>query len=42
MNKIDCAKNEKKSVISCFEVEEDLRHAENNLEWLLKIKPDAD
>jgi len=41
MNKIDCAKNETFSVISCFEVEEDLRHAENTFEWLLKIKPDA-
>ena len=42
MNKIDCAKKKILSVISGSEVEEDLRHAENTLEWLLKIKPDAD
>jgi len=42
MNKIERAKKEILSVIAGSEVEEDLRHAQNTLEWLLKIKPDAD
>jgi hypothetical protein len=42
MNNIDCAKKKILSVISGSEVEEDLRHAKNTLEWLLKIQPDAD
>ena len=42
MNHIDRLKNEIRSIISGSEVPEDPVHAQNTLEWLLKLKPDAD
>lgn len=42
MDSIDCAKQQIRAIISKSSVPEDPRHAENVLEWLLKLKPDAD
>jgi len=42
MNSIGCAKQKIRAIISKSNVPEDLIHAENVLEWLLKLKPDAD
>ena len=42
MNSIDCAKKKIRAIISKSSVPEDPRHADNVLEWLLKLKPDAD
>ena len=40
-NKIECAKRKIRILISRSPVPEDPRHAENTLEWLLRLKPDA-
>ena len=42
MNNIKRLKNRVRSIISGSEVPEDPLHAQNTLEWLLKLKPDAD
>ena len=42
MNSIECTKQEIRAVIGGSKVPEDVRHAENTLDWLLKLKPDAD
>lgn len=42
MNEIDRLKQEIKHIISKSEVPEDPVHAQNTLEWMLKLKPDAD
>ncbi|GAH13051.1 unnamed protein product, partial [marine sediment metagenome] len=42
MDSIECAKRKIRSVISKSGVSEDPVHAENVLEWVLKLKPDAD
>jgi hypothetical protein len=39
---LNCLKDEIRSIISRSKVPEDPVHAENTLEWLLKLKPDAD
>ncbi len=42
MDSIDCAKERIKAIIAGSMVPEDLRHAENTLDWLLKLDPNAD
>ena len=42
MDSINCAKQQIRATISKSSVPEDPRHADNVLEWLLKLKPDAD
>ncbi|HDZ01882.1 MAG TPA: DUF4202 family protein [Nitrospirae bacterium] len=42
VNSTDCAKERIKAVIAGSRVPEDPLHAENTLEWLLKLDPDAD
>ena len=42
MNSIDCAKEKIRGVISGSRVPEDPRHADNTLEWLLHLNPNAD
>lgn len=42
MDSINCAKQQIRVIISKSSVPEDPRHADNVLEWLLKLKPDAD
>ncbi len=42
MNSIDRAKQQIRAIISKSSVPEDPGHADNVLEWLLKLKPDAD
>ncbi|GBE06012.1 hypothetical protein BMS3Abin10_01654 [bacterium BMS3Abin10] len=42
MDSIDCAKERIKAIIASSRVPEDPLHAENTLEWLLKLDPDAD
>ena len=41
-NNINSAKQKIRNIISQSSVPEDPRHAENVLEWLLKLEPDAD
>ena len=41
MDNIDCAKQEIRAVIAGSRVPEDPRHADNTLEWLLHLEPDA-
>ena len=41
MDNIDCAKQEIRAVIAGSRVPEDPRHADNTLEWLLCLEPDA-
>ncbi len=41
MDSIDCAKQKIRAVIAGSRVPEDPRHADNTLEWLLRLKPDA-
>ncbi len=41
MNSIDCAKQKIRAVIAGSQVPEDPRHADNTLEWLLHLEPDA-
>ena len=42
IDSIACAKQQIRAIISKSSVPEDPIHAENVLEWLLKLKPDAD
>ena len=42
MNTLEAAKQEIRAIIAQSSVPEDPIHAENTLQWLLKIKPDAD
>ncbi len=42
MASIDCAKQNIRAIISGSSVPEDPIHAENTLEWLLKLDPAAD
>ncbi len=42
MDSIDCAKQNIRTIISDSSVPEDPIHAENTLEWLLKLDPEAD
>ena len=42
MDSITCAKQKIRAIISKSRVPEDPIHAENVLEWILKLKPDAD
>ena len=42
MNSINCTKHRIRAIIARSRVSEDPRHAENTLEWLLRLKPDAD
>ena len=41
MDNIDCAKQKIRAVIAGSRVPEDPRHADNTLEWLLCLEPDA-
>ena len=41
MHNIDCAKQKIRAVIAGSRVPEDPRHADNTLEWLLCLEPDA-
>ncbi len=41
MDNIDCAKQKIRAVIAGSRVPEDSRHADNTLEWLLCLEPDA-
>ena len=42
MNNVDCAKQKIRAVIAGSLVPEDPRHADNTLEWLLRLEPDAE
>ena len=42
MDSINCAKQQIRAIISKSSVPEDPMHADNVLEWLLKLKPEAD
>ena len=42
MNSIECAKQKIRAMIAGSKVPEDPRHAENTLEWLLTLNPEAD
>jgi len=42
MNSIECTKQKIRAVIAGSKVPEDPLHAENTLDWLLRLKPDAD
>ncbi len=42
MDKIDCAKQKIRAVIAGSRVPEDPGHADNTLEWLLRLEPKAD
>ena len=42
MDNIDCVKKEIEEIIKKSPVPEDPMHSKNTLEWLLKLKPDAD
>ena len=42
MNSIDCVKKNIEGIIEKSLIPEDPIHAKNTLEWLLKLKPDAD
>ncbi len=41
MRNVDCAKQKIRAVIAGSRVSEDPRHADNTLEWLLRLEPDA-
>jgi hypothetical protein len=41
MNSIECAKRRIRAIIAGSQVPEDPRHAENTLEWLLRLDPKA-
>ena len=41
-NSIECVKQRTRAVVAGSSVPEDARHAENTLDWLLRLKPDAD
>ncbi len=42
MNSIECAKQKIRTIIASSKVPEDLPHAENTLEWLFTLNPEAD
>ncbi len=42
MDSVECAKREIRALIADSKVPEDLRHAENTLEWLLRLDPETD
>lgn len=42
MRSIDCVKNEIETIIAASSVPEDPMHSKNTLQWLLRLKPDAD
>ena len=42
MNNITCVKNKIKEIIRKSSVPEDITHSKNTLNWVLKLKPDAD
>ncbi len=42
MDNIDCVKKKMEGIIKKSQVPEDPIHSKNTLEWLLKLKPDAD
>ena len=42
MNSIECTKQKIRAVIANSKVPEDPRHAENTLEWLMRLEPEAD
>lgn len=42
MNSIECAKQRIRAIVAESKVPEDFRHAENTLEWLLRLDPQAD
>ncbi len=42
MDSIDCVKNRIEEIINTSPVPEDPIHSKNTLEWLLRLKPDAD
>jgi len=42
MDSIECTKQKIRAVIAGSKVPEDSRHAENTLDWLLRLKPNAD
>lgn len=42
MNSIDCTKQKVRAIIACSRVPEDPYHAEDTLDWLLRLDPDAD
>jgi len=42
MRSIECAKQKIRLVVAGSRVPEDSRHADNTLEWLLRLEPDAD
>jgi hypothetical protein len=42
MDSIECTKQKIRAVIAGSKVPEDSRHAEDTLDWLLRLKPDAD
>lgn len=42
MDSVDCAKRKIRAIIARSMVPEDPQHAENTLEWLLKLDPEAD
>ncbi len=42
MNSIECTKQRIRAVIAGSKVPEDPLHAENTLDWLLRLKPDSD
>ncbi|MDL1957887.1 MAG: DUF4202 domain-containing protein, partial [Deltaproteobacteria bacterium] len=41
MTSVECAKQKIRLVVAGSLVPEDLRHADNTLEWLLRLAPDA-
>ncbi len=42
MSSIECAKHKIRLIVAGSRVPEDSRHANNTLEWLLRLEPDAD
>jgi hypothetical protein len=42
MSSIECAKKKIRLIVAGSRVPEDSRHADNTLEWLLRLEPDAD
>ena len=41
LTNIECARQKIRGVIAGSQVSEDSRHADNTLEWLLRLEPDA-
>jgi len=41
LTNIECAKQKTRLVIASSQVPEDSHHADNTLEWLLRLQPDA-